>query len=149
MGWPMAAATILQRPLAPAVASDDVRPAPAGSGARADRWRRRGAGVRAGAGDGPSDSRLMATEVVEVEGHIIDSLILAKVLDAIIEAGADYRMVDVEIGRTNVDTSRARIEITADDEDVLGTLVATLQLHGANRDGGEAAVLAAPASAGV
>ena len=41
----------------------------------------------------------MATEVVEVEGHIIDSLILAKVLDAIVDAGADYRMVDVDIGK--------------------------------------------------
>src|SRR5438445_518491 len=34
-------------------------------------------------------AQLMATEVVEVEGHIIDSLILAKVLDTIVDAGAD------------------------------------------------------------
>ena len=38
----------------------------------------------------------MAIEVVEVEGHIIDSLILAKILDAIVDAGADYRIVDVD-----------------------------------------------------
>ena len=47
----------------------------------------------------------MASEVVEVEGHIIDSLILAKVMDTIIAAGADYRMLDVRIGKTNTDTS--------------------------------------------
>src|SRR5947208_499534 len=76
---------------------------------------------------------LMAIEVVEVEGHIIDSLILAKVLDAIVDAGAEYRMVDVEIGRASTDTSRARIEIEAADEDVLATLVTELQLHGANK----------------
>ena len=75
----------------------------------------------------------MATEVVEVEGHIIDSLILAKVLDTIVDAGAEYRIVDVDIGRASTDTSRARIEIQADDEDVLTTLVTELQLHGANR----------------
>ena len=75
----------------------------------------------------------MAIEVVEVEGHIIDSLILAKVLDAIVDAGAEYRMVDVEIGRASTDTSRARIEIEAADEDVLATLVTELQLHGANK----------------
>jgi lysine-ketoglutarate reductase/saccharopine dehydrogenase-like protein (TIGR00300 family) len=75
----------------------------------------------------------MATEVVEVEGHIIDSLILAKVLDTIVDAGAEYRMVDVEIGRASTDTSRARIEIEADDEDLLGTLLTELQLHGANK----------------
>src|SRR5437660_8103588 len=74
----------------------------------------------------------MPTEVVEVEGHIIDSLILAKVLDVIVDSGADYRIVDVEIGKTNTDTSRARIEVTAGDEDLLATLVAQLQLHGAN-----------------
>src|SRR5438445_9987611 len=74
----------------------------------------------------------MPTEVVEVEGHIIDSLILAKVLDVIVDSGADYRIVDVEIGKTNTDTSKARIEVTADDENLLNTLVAQLQLHGAN-----------------
>src|SRR5436190_701784 len=61
----------------------------------------------------------MPTELVEVEGHIIDSLILAKVLDVIVATGADYRVVDVEIGKTNVDTSRARLEVMADDDAVL------------------------------
>ena len=31
----------------------------------------------------------MASELVEIEGHIIDSLILAKVMDLILAAGAD------------------------------------------------------------
>ncbi|MFN2607844.1 MAG: TIGR00300 family protein [Acidimicrobiales bacterium] len=75
----------------------------------------------------------MATEVVEVEGHIVDSLILAKVLDAIVDAGADYRMAEVEIGRTNLDPSRARLEITAADEDALSRLLADLKVHGANK----------------
>jgi len=72
-------------------------------------------------------------EVVEVGGHIIDSLILAKVLDVILDAGADYQMLDVDIGRTNADLSRATIEVTAADEDALAALVAELQIHGANR----------------
>jgi lysine-ketoglutarate reductase/saccharopine dehydrogenase-like protein (TIGR00300 family) len=74
----------------------------------------------------------MATEVFEVEGHIIDSLILAKVLDTIIDAGADYRIVDFQVGRASTDASRARIEVDADDA-VLATLLPELQLHGANR----------------
>src|SRR4051794_2785681 len=77
----------------------------------------------------------MTTEVIELEGHIIDSLTLAKVLDTVLAAGADYRLVDVVIGRTAVDPSRARIEITAD-EDVLGALLVELQIHGANPVGG-------------
>jgi lysine-ketoglutarate reductase/saccharopine dehydrogenase-like protein (TIGR00300 family) len=75
----------------------------------------------------------VATELIEVEGHIIDSLILAKVLDVILDAGADYRMVDVEIGRTNVDASRARLEVVAPDDETLARLLVELQVHGANR----------------
>ena len=70
--------------------------------------------------------------MVEVEGHIIDSLILAKVMDVILASGADYRVVDVEIGKTNADPSRARLEVEANDG-VMDTLLAELQVHGANR----------------
>ncbi len=73
------------------------------------------------------------SERIEVRGHIIDSLMLAKVLDVILEAGADYRIVDVEIGRTSTDASRAVLEVTAGDEDLLARLLDGLQVHGANR----------------
>jgi lysine-ketoglutarate reductase/saccharopine dehydrogenase-like protein (TIGR00300 family) len=90
------------------------------------------------------DKRNSATEVVEVHGHIIDSLILAKVLDVILDAGADYRMLHVEIGRTNTDPSLARLEISAPDEDTLDALLVELQAHGANRtDVGDAELVAA------
>ncbi len=85
-------------------------------------------------------------EVVEtfgVEGHIVDSLILAKVLDLILEAGADYRMVDVQIGRTSTDPSRAVFEVTAADDDALVRLAEQLQVHGANPLTSGDAVLAA------
>jgi lysine-ketoglutarate reductase/saccharopine dehydrogenase-like protein (TIGR00300 family) len=75
----------------------------------------------------------MPSELIEVEGHIIDSLILAKVLDVILDAGADYRIVEVEIGRTNANPSTARIEVEAADEDALAHLLTELQVHGANR----------------
>ncbi|HEX2040313.1 MAG TPA: TIGR00300 family protein [Acidimicrobiales bacterium] len=75
----------------------------------------------------------MPAEVVEVEGHIIDSLILAKVLDVIVATGAEYRMLEVDIGKTNTDTSRARLEISAPDDAALDALLVELQAHGANR----------------
>jgi lysine-ketoglutarate reductase/saccharopine dehydrogenase-like protein (TIGR00300 family) len=81
-----------------------------------------------------------ATETIELNGHIVDSLLLAKVLDAILEAGADYEILDVSIGKTNVDASRARIRIAGAHE-VLEQLVEDLQVHGANRVGGGAARL--------
>ncbi|HET6794453.1 MAG TPA: TIGR00300 family protein [Acidimicrobiales bacterium] len=88
----------------------------------------------------------METEQVEMVGHIIDSLILAKVLDVILESGGDYRVVEVDIGRTNVDTSRARLEVTAPDPQSLALLLEQLQVHGVNRvSRGEAVVVPAEA----
>ena len=74
----------------------------------------------------------MATETIEVTGHIVDSLLLAKILDSILDAGCDYEIAEFDIGKTSLDASRARIDVTGD-EDVLGPLLDELQVHGANR----------------
>jgi lysine-ketoglutarate reductase/saccharopine dehydrogenase-like protein (TIGR00300 family) len=74
----------------------------------------------------------MATETIELSGHIVDSLLLAKVLDTIVDAGVTYDLADVQIGRTNTDTSMARIELEGDQEE-LDRLIDALQVHGANR----------------
>ena len=87
---------------------------------------------------------MRATETVEMQGHIIDSLTLAKVLDIVVGAGAEYRLDEVELGRTSADTSRARLSISAADETTLATLLDQIHLHGANRvSTGDAAVVAA------
>src|SRR5689334_22842944 len=88
----------------------------------------------------------MPTETVELEGHIVDSLLLAKVLDLILESDADYRIITFELGRTNLDPSRAVIEVTMDDETSLDALLEQLQVHGANRAGqGDAALVSCDA----
>ncbi|HEY2332996.1 MAG TPA: TIGR00300 family protein [Acidimicrobiales bacterium] len=92
---------------------------------------------------------MAATERVELEGHIIDSLILAKVLDLIVAAGADYDLLDVDIGRGSADVSRATIDVTAADDDHLQSLLEELQVHGANRTEGTDAVLVPCESNGV
>jgi lysine-ketoglutarate reductase/saccharopine dehydrogenase-like protein (TIGR00300 family) len=74
----------------------------------------------------------MATETIELTGHIVDSLLLAKVLDTIVDAGVAYELADVEIGRTNTDPSRARIELQGEQAE-LDRLIDDLQVHGANR----------------
>jgi lysine-ketoglutarate reductase/saccharopine dehydrogenase-like protein (TIGR00300 family) len=87
-----------------------------------------------------------ATETFALEGHIVDSLILPKVLDLVLESGSDYRLVDVVIGRTPTDPSRAVIEVDAPDEATLATLAEQLQVQGANPvDSGEATTEPAPA----
>lgn len=82
-------------------------------------------------------------EIVELEGHIIDSPVLARVLDHVLAAGADYRLTDVDVGRTTADLSHVRIEIAATDAGELDRLVDELQVYGVNRvDREDAAVVA-------
>jgi lysine-ketoglutarate reductase/saccharopine dehydrogenase-like protein (TIGR00300 family) len=85
----------------------------------------------------------MPTETVALEGHIVDSLLLAKVLDLIVEAGADYRISEFEIGRTSVDTSQAVIEVSHHDGVLLDVLLERLQVHGASRVSHDDATLVA------
>lgn len=73
-----------------------------------------------------------ATETIEVEGHIVDSLLLAKILDTILDNGCDYKVAEFRMGKTSLDPSYARLQITGDAR-VLGPLVDQLQMHGANR----------------
>ncbi|HPZ98718.1 MAG TPA: TIGR00300 family protein, partial [Phycisphaerae bacterium] len=42
----------------------------------------------------------MVTEEITLEGHIIDSLILSKVLDDILAYGADFRITEMRVGQT-------------------------------------------------
>lgn len=87
----------------------------------------------------------MDTEVVEVRGHIIDSLILPKILDAIVEAGAEYRILTLEVGRIHDDPSYCSIEITAV-RAVLDRLVGRLADLGASSpEAGDAVLVPAEA----
>jgi len=83
------------------------------------------------------------TESVEIRGHIIDSLILPRVLDEIVEAGADYRIASFEVGKSHDDPSFAKIEISAD-RAVLDRLLGRLADLGATQpDTGDATLIAA------
>ncbi len=55
----------------------------------------------------------MASEVVQVHGHIIDSLILPKVLDEIMDLDGTFEILDIAIGKRKSDTSSARLRILA------------------------------------
>ncbi len=70
-------------------------------------------------------------ETVEVRGHIIDSLILPKILDCITSSGGSFRIVQVSIGQTRKDPSHASIEVSAASQEVLDSILATIADHGA------------------
>jgi len=85
------------------------------------------------------------SEVVRLDGHVVDSLLLAKVLDAIVDAGATYEILELEMGTTVLDESHVRMRVSAPDEAALDGLLADVQVHGVNReDGSDAELVEAP-----
>ncbi len=70
-------------------------------------------------------------ETVEVQGHIIDSLILPKILDCITGSGGDFRIVQVSIGQTRTDPSHASIEVSAPSQETLDGILGIIADHGA------------------
>jgi lysine-ketoglutarate reductase/saccharopine dehydrogenase-like protein (TIGR00300 family) len=70
-------------------------------------------------------------EEVEIHGHIIDSLILPKVLDEVLTHGGTYVLKDIRIGQRQDDPSFARIEIRTDSADKLQEILNVIHDHGA------------------
>jgi lysine-ketoglutarate reductase/saccharopine dehydrogenase-like protein (TIGR00300 family) len=73
----------------------------------------------------------MARSIVEISGHIIDSLILPKVLDLIINLGAEFEIVEIQIGHRRTDRSYARIQVEAATPALLERVLANIKEHGA------------------
>lgn len=73
----------------------------------------------------------MSSETIELRGHIIDSLILPKVLDAIITHGGSFKIAEIRIGENRIDQSFARIEVTGPSAEALDDLILRLRQHGA------------------
>ncbi|MBL9091807.1 MAG: TIGR00300 family protein [Planctomycetaceae bacterium] len=70
-------------------------------------------------------------EEVEVRGHIIDSLILPKILDIITQGGGQFRIKNISIGQARNDPSFALLEVRADDELRLQEILGVIADHGA------------------
>src|SRR5262245_46648983 len=70
-------------------------------------------------------------EEVELQGHIIDSLLLPKVLDEILTRGGSYVIKEIRLGQRQVDPSHARLEVRAASSAVLDEILAAIHDHGA------------------
>jgi lysine-ketoglutarate reductase/saccharopine dehydrogenase-like protein (TIGR00300 family) len=70
-------------------------------------------------------------EDVEIAGHIIDSLILPKVLDEIAALGGRHHVLEINVGERRQDPSFARLRVEADSRETLETIMASIIRHGA------------------
>jgi lysine-ketoglutarate reductase/saccharopine dehydrogenase-like protein (TIGR00300 family) len=86
------------------------------------------------------------SSVVTLTGHLMDTGILARVLDDVLEYGGDYRIESLDLGRQHGDESQALVEVSAADAELLDRILMRVQVHGANPvDPGTATTRPAPA----
>jgi lysine-ketoglutarate reductase/saccharopine dehydrogenase-like protein (TIGR00300 family) len=71
-------------------------------------------------------------ESVVMEGHLIDSDLLRRVFNRIVEEGGEFEVSEFRVGRTNVDVSRAVIAVSAPDHQVLDSILEHLGYLGAS-----------------
>src|SRR5215470_2533830 len=78
-------------------------------------------------------------EVVEAEGHLIDSHIMENIFDKVVEHHGRFEVEQFRIGRTNSDPSYLRLKVDAPDESSLRHLLEELLGLGcATVEGGDA-----------
>lgn len=69
---------------------------------------------------------MAASETVEARGHLIDSQLMTRIFDKVIEYGGQFEMLDFQVGRTNEEFSTARLRVTAPSQDDLTALLEEL-----------------------
>ena len=68
---------------------------------------------------------------IELRGHIVDSGILAKVMDLVVEYNGDFDTEEFSLGRQKTDPSYAKMKIGAETEEQLSQLISELRRVGA------------------
>ena len=66
------------------------------------------------------------TEVVEAEGHLIDSQLMNAMFDTVVRHDAAFDVLDFRIGRTNDEPSFVSMRVTAPAAETLSELLAEL-----------------------
>lgn len=81
------------------------------------------------------------SEVVEAQGHLIDSHIMERIFDVVVEFGGRFEVEQFSIGRTNSDPSKLRLRIEAPTHEQMEKMLAQLLGLGCSPvDGGDAEV---------
>jgi lysine-ketoglutarate reductase/saccharopine dehydrogenase-like protein (TIGR00300 family) len=66
------------------------------------------------------------SEIVETEGHLIDSRLMTEIFDSVVKHGGSFEVLEFTIGRTNNDFSRLRMRVAAADRSAMQDLLEEL-----------------------
>jgi lysine-ketoglutarate reductase/saccharopine dehydrogenase-like protein (TIGR00300 family) len=68
----------------------------------------------------------IASRVLSLEGHLLDSGLLDRALELTVENGGSFQILNFQLGKQRQSTSRSEIRVSAPEADVLGNLVGEL-----------------------
>ena len=73
-----------------------------------------------------AEKHLPLAETVEAQGHLIDSHIMERIFDTVVEFGGRFEVEQFSIGRTNSDPSSLRLRVEASSQDQLERMMTQL-----------------------
>ncbi|MGB4235793.1 MAG: TIGR00300 family protein [Methanoregulaceae archaeon] len=68
---------------------------------------------------------------IELEGHIIDSGIMTRVFDRIMDKGGNFEILVFDVGKRKTDPSYARLKVNADNPEQLSAILSEIHPYGA------------------
>ena len=77
---------------------------------------------------------IMNKRIIELSGHIIDSLTLTRTMGIIMDKGGEFDILEINVGRKKSDVSYAKIEVSADSPELLESTLDELSVLGASID---------------
>ena len=74
---------------------------------------------------------MQASREIELEGHIIDSGIMTRIFDKIMDMGGNFEILEFEVGKKKTDPSYSHLRVCADDDRTLSLILSELYRLGA------------------
>ncbi|MEM2124518.1 MAG: TIGR00300 family protein, partial [Methanolinea sp.] len=74
---------------------------------------------------------MQVSREVELEGHIIDSGIMTRVFDTIMDMGGNFEIIVFDVGKRKTDPSYAHLRVNADTEQQLNAILSEIHRYGA------------------
>ena len=71
------------------------------------------------------------SQEVEVSGHLIDSMILTKIFDKIMNYGGEFEILELDVGKKKKDSSHARLLVTGKNANHLEEIIDDIHREGA------------------
>lgn len=76
--------------------------------------------------DAPRPSAAVESRTIKLEGHLLDSGMINRALDLVVEGGGSFQVLDFHLGEQRQDISVARVKVSAPDHEVMEEIMSQL-----------------------